>query len=142
MAKSEGGKIEIRYALEFFPYPAVLMPRVAFAGLVSLSTLVAAWVMLVLFFVTAVKRARLDQVTMGRFIGIFGAGEMLLVDVIRHLIDPPMIQMSRVLWTLWPLAIGVLILIITGKKHRSLQKETIGVQETDQVSRNTHLSSE
>lgn len=121
MARKNHYTVEIRRFQGLVPYPTVLIDRAHFAPMVSQSTLVATVVMLVLFVAVAFRHVERNQTVAGWFMGVVGCGQMLLVDVIRHLIDPPIVVTRTVLWTLWPLVLGCIVLAVSGRGSRSEQ---------------------
>lgn len=124
-------RIVIRYFLDQIPYPAVLANRANFATLVSQSTLVAAAIMLAFFLVASLRHMKRNQAVTGWFIGIIGCGEMLLVDIVRHVLSPPVVVFATVLWTLWPIILGVVVLaILRPSAHRAVKADASDAQES------------
>ena len=124
-------RIVIRYFLDQIPYPAVLANRTNFATLVSQSTLVASAVMLAVFLVAALRHMKRNQAVTGWFIGIIGCAEMLLVDIIRHVLSPPVVVFATVLWTLWPIVLGVIVLaILRSDTSRTVKTDASDAQES------------
>ncbi len=123
IALKQGSPVSIRY----FFFDLILCPTVdidgaGFASLTSRSTLFATIVMLALFIVTSLRHTSRDQRLAGRFMGIVGCVEMLAIDTARHLIDPPKIVHSTALWTLWPIAIGFVVLAVVGRHSKQTVK--------------------
>ncbi len=124
-------RIVIRYFLDQVPYPAVLANRTNFATLVSQSTLVAAAVMLAVFVVAAFRHMKRNQAVTGWFIGIISCAEMLVVDIVRHVLSPPVVVLATVLWTLWPIVLGVVVLaILRPSSPRVVKPDTSDDQES------------
>jgi hypothetical protein len=135
LAMSRHNTIVFRYFLDTIPYPVVLVERSQFAQLVSRSTLAASAVMLAVFIVAALRHTKRNQALMGWFMGVFGCGQMLLVDAIRHHLAPPVIVSSTALWTLWPLGLGCVVLAVCGRKTRPSAGASVSVgQERPQLS--------
>lgn len=107
--------ITVRYFMGVFPYPAVLIGSAGFARLVSMSTLAAAIVMLIVMVVVSFRHMRRNQIVVGRFMGVIGCAEMLIVDVLRHVLHPPTIVVSTAIWTLWPISLGVIVFLLAGR---------------------------
>jgi hypothetical protein len=134
-AMTQHAHVAIRYFLDLLPYPVVYIDGRGFAKLVSHSTLYAAIGSFVLFSVVAFKRNARDQITVGCFMAVTSSAEMLLVDVIRHLLRPPVTVYSTALWTLWPLALSVVVMFVVIKKNKT---ET----PSEEAERNEEISSE
>jgi hypothetical protein len=135
LAMSRHDAIVVRYFLDAIPYPVVLVERSQFALLVSRSTLAASAVMLAVFIVAALRHSRRNQALMGWFMGVFGCGQMLLVDGIRHLLSPPVIVRATAFWTLWPLGLGCVVLAVCGRPSRLSAGASVSVaQESSQLS--------
>ena len=126
----QGSVVTLRYAVDVFPYPVVLTDRQHFVALVSRSTLFVTALMLVAFVVVVFQQARRNQTVVGCFMGVVGCAEMLLVDVIRHLLDPPIVVYSTVLWTLCPLGLsGLGLLLAAGKNDNGVKTNATVRQE-------------
>ncbi len=115
IALKQGSPVSIRYFFDLIPCPTVEIDPAGFASLTSRSTLFTTIVMLALFIGTSLRHTSRDQRLAGRFMGIVGCVEMLGVDTARHLLDPPKIVHSTALWTLWPIAIGFVVLAVVGR---------------------------
>jgi hypothetical protein len=115
MAMSSKSEIVIKYFLDFIPYPVVFIDGTGFSKLVSQSTLYTAIGSLALLLIVAFKRNRRDQFVVGCFMASVSSAETLLIDVIRHIFWPPVTIYSTVLWTLWPLALSVVVMFLIGK---------------------------
>jgi hypothetical protein len=123
IAAKEGSKISIHYFLDLIPYPVVEIDGAGFASLVSRSTLFTTIVITAFFGISSFLNPSRNQKLVGRFMGIVSCAEMLLVDTIRHLFRPPVIIASTALWTLWPLALGVIVLLVVGRKSKDSVNE-------------------
>jgi hypothetical protein len=123
LAATRHNPVVLRYLLDMIPYPVVLVGRAKFASLVSQSTLGSTIAMLLVFAVAAIRHARRNQQLLGWFMGVFGCAQMLLVDVIRHHLTPPVVVRSTALWTLWPLCIAGVILAICRRDGAQVVKD-------------------
>jgi hypothetical protein len=133
LAAQQGAKIVIDYFVDIVPYPVVLVGRARFAELVSRSTLYTAAVMLAIFVIVAFRHAKRNQTVSGWFMGMVACGTTLATDVIRHLLDPPVVVYSNVLWTLWPIALSCVIFIFIGRsKDETVKPDASSLQEIDQ----------
>jgi hypothetical protein len=134
LAAQHGAKIVIDYFVDIVPYPVVLVGRPAFAELVSRSTLYTAAVMLAIFVIVAFRHAKRNQTVSGWFMGMVACCTTLATDVIRHLLDPPVVVYSNVLWTLWPIALSCLIYFFIGRsKDETVKPDASGPQEINQA---------
>ena len=124
----QGAPVSIRYFLDLIPYPVVEIDGAGFASLVSRSTLFTTIVILAFFVISSFRNPSRNQKLVGRFMGILSCAEMLLVDTIRHLISPPVIVASTALWTLWPLALGVIVLLVVGRASTDSVNETESIR--------------
>ncbi len=113
----QGSIVTVRYALDIFPYPVVLTDRLHFSALVSRSTLLASVFMLAVLIVVVFRQTRRNQTVVGCFMGVVGCAEMLVVDVIRHLLDPPAVVYDTVLWTLWPLSLSCVVIALARRPN-------------------------
>lgn len=116
--------ITVRYFMDILPYPAVLIGSAGFARLVSMSTLAAAIVMLIVMVVVSFRHVRRNQIVVGRFMGVIGCAEMMIVDVLRHVLHPPTIVVSTAIWTLWPISLGVVVFVLAGRNKAESVKAT------------------
>jgi hypothetical protein len=133
LAAQRGAKIVIDYFVDIVPYPVVLVGRAQFAHMVSRSTLYTAAIMLALFVIVAFRHARRNQIVSGWFMGMVACFTTLTTDVIRHLLDPPVVVYSDVLWTLWPIALSCLIFLFIGRsKDKPVKPDASGAQEINQ----------
>jgi hypothetical protein len=133
LAAQRGAKIVLDYFVDIVPYPVVLVARAEFAKLVSRSTLYTAAIMLAVFVVVAFRHAKRNQIVSGWFMGMVACFTTLITDVVRHLLDPPVVVYSDVLWTLWPIALSCLIFLFIGRsKDETVKPDASGPQEIDQ----------
>jgi hypothetical protein len=133
LAAQRGAKIVIDYFVDIVPYPVVLVGRAQFAHMVSRSTLYTAAIMLALFVIVAFRHARRNQIVSGWFMGMVACFTTLTTDVVRHLLDPPVVVYSDVLWTLWPIALSCLIFLFIGRsKDETVKPDASGAQEINQ----------
>jgi hypothetical protein len=133
LAAQQGAKIVIDYFVDVMPYPVVLVGRAQFAELVSRSTLYTTAVMLAIFVIVAFRHAKRNQTVSGWFMGMVACCTTLATDVIRHLLDPPVVVYSNVLWTLWPIALSCLIYFFIGRsKDETVKPDASSRQEIDQ----------
>jgi hypothetical protein len=130
LAAQRGAKIVLDYFVDIVPYPVVLVGRAQFAQMVSRSTLYTAAIMLALFVIVAFRHARRNQTVSGWFMGMVACFTTLSTDVVRHLLDPPVVVYSDVLWTLWPIALSCLIFLFIGRsKDETVKPDASGPQE-------------
>jgi hypothetical protein len=133
LAAQHGAKIVIDYFVDIVPYPVVLVGRPQFAELVSRSTLYTSAVMLAIFVIVAFRHAKRNQTVSGWFMGMVACCTTLATDVLRHLLDPPVVVFSSVLWTLWPIALSCLIFFFIGRsKDETVKPDASGPQEINQ----------
>jgi hypothetical protein len=133
LAGQRGAKIVLDYFFDIVPYPVVLIGRAQFAQLVSRSTLVTAAIMLAIFVIVAFRHTRRNQTVSGWFMGMIACFTTLTTDVVRHLLDPPVVVYSDVLWTLWPIALSCLIFIFIGRsKTETVKADASESQEINQ----------
>lgn len=128
ISAKQGSPVSLRYFLDLIPYPVVEIDGAGFASLVSRSTLFTTIVILAFFLISSFRNPSRNQKLVGRFMGILSCAEMLLVDTIRHLISPPVIVSSTALWTLWPLALGVIVLLVVGRASTDSVNETESIR--------------
>jgi hypothetical protein len=135
LAAQHGAKIVIDYFVDIVPYPVVLVGRPQFAELVSRSTLYTTAVMLAIFVIVAFRHAKRNQTVSGWFMGMVACCTTLATDVVRHLLDPPVVVYSNVLWTLWPIALSCLIYFFIGRsRDEAVKTDASGPQEINQDS--------
>jgi hypothetical protein len=133
LAAQHGAKIVIDYFVDIVPYPVVLVGRPQFAELVSRSTLYTSAVMLAIFVIVAFRHAKRNQTVSGWFMGMVACCTTLATDVVRHLLDPPVVVYSNVLWTLWPIALSCLIYFFIGRsKDETVKADASGPQDINQ----------
>jgi hypothetical protein len=133
LAAQQGAKIVIDYFVDIVPYPVVLVGRPQFAALVSRSTLYTSAVMLAIFVIVAFRHAKRNQTVSGWFMGMIACCTTLTTDVIRHLLDPPVVVYSSVLWTLWPIALSCVIFVFIGRsKDETVKPDSSAHQEINQ----------
>jgi hypothetical protein len=133
LASRQGAKIVIDYFVDIVPYPVVLVGRPQFAELVSRSTLYTTAVMLAIFVIVAFRHAKRNQTVSGWFMGMVACSTTLATDVLRHLLDPPVVVSSSVLWTLWPIALSCLIFVFIGRSiDETVKPNASGSQEINQ----------
>jgi hypothetical protein len=133
LAKYQDVKVGFRYFADLIPYPVVLADRQHFAKLVSQSTLAATAAMLAVFVIVSIKHMKRDQTVIGWFMSIVCSAEMLLVDLIRHILTPPVVVTKTVLWTLWPLALGCIVLALVKKDTDGVKAPTSTGQESSEL---------
>jgi hypothetical protein len=133
LAAQQGAKIVIDYFVDVVPYPVVLVGRPQFAALVSRSTLYTSAVMLAIFVIVAFRHAKRNQTVSGWFMGMIACCTTLATDLIRHLLDPPVVVYSSVLWTLWPIALSCVIFVFIGRsKDEAVKPDSSADQEINQ----------
>jgi hypothetical protein len=133
LAAQHGAKIVIDYFVDVVPYPVVLVGRAQFAELVSRSTLYTAAAMLAIFVIVAFRHAKRNQTVSGCFMGIVACCTTLATDLVRHLLDPPVVVYSNVLWTLWPIGLACLIYLFLGRsKDETVKPDTSSPQDINQ----------
>jgi hypothetical protein len=133
LAAQQGAKIVIDHFVDIVPYPVVLVGRARFAELVSRSTLYTTAAMLAIFVIVAFRHTKRNQTVSGWFMGMVACCTTLTTDVIRHLLDPPVVVYSNVLWTLWPIALSCLIFVFIGRsKDETVKADASIPQEISQ----------
>lgn len=118
ISAQQGSAVSVRYFLDLIPYPVVEIDGAGFSSLVSRSTLFTTIVITAFFVISSFRNPSRNQKLAGRFMGILSCTEMLLVDTIRHFFRQPVIIVSTALWTLWPLALGVVVLLVVGRQSK------------------------
>jgi hypothetical protein len=135
LAAQQGAKIVIDYFVDVVPYPVVLVGRAQFAELVSRSTLYTSAAMLAIFVIVAFRHAKRNQTVSGWFMGMIACCTTLATDVVRHLLDPPVVVYSNVLWTLWPIALSCSIFFFIGRsKDETVKPDSSAHQDINQDS--------
>jgi hypothetical protein len=130
LAAQQGAKIVIDYFVDVVPYPVVLVGRATFAELVSRSTLYTSAAMLAIFVIVAFRHAKRNQTVSGWFMGMVACCTSLATDVVRHLLNPPVVVYSNVLWTLWPIGLSFLVYFFIGRgKDETVKPDASGPQE-------------
>ena len=111
-----GRRIEVGHFFDLIPYPVVVTDRIHFATLVSRSTLYATVILTVVFIVMALRNPRPSQQLAGWAVGVGCSAEMLVIDVVRHLLHPPTVVWRLVTWTTWIVVVGTVVLVICARR--------------------------
>ncbi len=108
MAAQRDATVEVRFYRDVVPYLAFLMARSPYLTIATASTLVMA-VVVTLAYVVSLLRYRRRQYVAGWLAGPMAVANVLAVDTVRHVVDPPYLLWSTTRWTLLCLVAGVLL---------------------------------
>lgn len=111
-AQNLGISLEVQFWRGFIPHLSMQTPPDDFARIVTSSTFVMA-VVTTLIFTAMVLRTKADKlVVWGWFMGVFVAFETLLLELLRHLLEPPVVDTTAVWRTAIPLTAGAAIAVV------------------------------
>jgi hypothetical protein len=108
MAAQRQATVEVRLYLGVVPYLAFLMSRPPYLVIATTSTLIMA-VTVTLAYVVSLLRYRRRQYVAGWLAGPMAVVNVLMVDSVRHVIDPPYLLWRITRWSVLCLVIGVLL---------------------------------
>jgi hypothetical protein len=111
-ANSLGISLEVQFWKGFIPHLSMQTPPADFARIVTSSTFVMAVVATVIF-TAMVLRTKADKlVVWGWFMGVFVAFETLVLELLRHTLEPPVVDGSTVWRSAIPLTAGAAIAVV------------------------------
>jgi len=111
-AQNLGISLEVQFWRGFVPHLSMQTPPDDFARIVTSSTFVMA-VATTVIFTAMVLRTKADKlVVWGWFMGVFVAFETLLLEMLRHLLEPPVVDTTTIWRTAIPLTAGAAIAVV------------------------------
>ena len=111
-AARAGIQLEIQFWRGWIPHLSMQTPPDEFAQIVTRSTLVMAVVATVLFTVQVLRTNADRMVVWGWSMGVFVAFETLLLELLRHALEPPVVDTTTVWRTAIPLTAGAAIAVV------------------------------
>ena len=111
-AARAGIQLEIQFWRGWIPHLSMQTPPDEFAQIVTRSTLVMAVVATVLFTVQVLRTDADRMVVWGWSMGVFVAFETLLLELLRHALEPPVVDTTTVWRTATPLPAGAAIAVV------------------------------
>lgn len=104
-----GVHLELRFWKGMVPHLVMQTPPAEFMHLVTVSTFVMAIVATLAFSAMVLRTDAPTMVVWGWFMGVFVAFETLLLELLRHVLEPPVVDTTTVWRTAVPLNAGVAI---------------------------------
>ena len=104
--------LEVQFWKGFIPHLSMQTPPADFAQIVTASTMVMAVVSTVIFAVMVLRPNADKMVVWGWFMGVFVTFETLCLELLRHLLEPPVIDPTTVWRTAIPLTAGAAIAVV------------------------------
>lgn len=104
--------LEVQFWKGFIPHLSMQTPPADFAQIVTASTLVMAIVSTVVFAAMVLRPHVEKMVVWGWFMGVFVTFETLCLELLRHLLEPPVIDPVTVWRTAIPLTAGAAIAVV------------------------------
>ena len=125
MAQQSDVSLEIRFWKGIVPHLGMQIPPGEFAHIVTWSTFIMA-VGATAAFALAVLSSKLPKmVVWGWFMGVFVTLETLVLELLRHLLEPPVVE-TAVLWrTFIPLGAGIALAVAFGLITREKREKTM-----------------
>lgn len=111
-AARAGIQLEIQFWRGWIPHLSMQTPPDEFAQIVTRSTLVMAVVATVLFTIQVLRTDADRMVVWGWSMGVFVAFETLLLELLRHALEPPVVDTTTVWRTAIPLTAGAAIAVV------------------------------
>jgi hypothetical protein len=108
MASRHDVTVEVRLYRQAFPYLAFLTARPQFLAIAAPSTLVMA-VVVTLAYAVSLLRYRRRQYVAGWLVGPVAVLNVFVVDIIRHVVDPPYLLWRIERWTVLCIAVSALL---------------------------------
>lgn len=104
--------LEVQFWKGFIPHLSMQTPPADFAQIVTASTMVMAVVSTVIFTVMVLRPNADKMVVWGWFMGVFVTFETLCLELLRHLLEPPVVDTTTVWRTAIPLTAGAAIAVV------------------------------
>ncbi|MCB1013810.1 MAG: hypothetical protein KDB10_01645 [Acidimicrobiales bacterium] len=112
LANRDDVSLEVGFWKGFIPHLTMQLPPTEFARIVTTSTFVMAVVSTVIF-AAMVLRTNVDKmVVWGWFMGVFVTFETLCLELLRHALEPPVVDPTTVWRTAVPLTAGAAIAVV------------------------------
>jgi hypothetical protein len=107
MAQQNDVSLEVRFWKGIVPHLGMQLPPAQFAHIVTWSTFIMAVGATVAFAVAVLSSKLPKMVVWGWFMGVFVTIETLVLELLRHLLEPPVVETGTVWRTAIPIAAGV-----------------------------------
>lgn len=104
--------LEVQFWKGFIPHLSMQTPPADFAQIVTASTMVMAVVSTVIFAAMVLRPNADKMVVWGWFMGVFVTFETLCLELLRHVLEPPVIDPTTVWRTAIPLTAGAAIAVV------------------------------
>jgi hypothetical protein len=107
MAQQNDVSLEVRFWKGIVPHLGMQLPPAEFAHIVTWSTFIMAVGATVAFAVAVLSSKLPKMVVWGWFMGVFVSLETLVLELLRHMLEPPVVETGIVWRTAIPIAAGV-----------------------------------
>ncbi len=104
--------LEVQFWKGFIPHLSMQTPPADFAQIVTSSTMVMAVVSTVIFAAMVLRPNADKMVVWGWFMGVFVTFETLCLELLRHVLEPPVIDPTTIWRTAIPLTAGAAIAVV------------------------------
>lgn len=104
--------LEVQFWKGFIPHLSMQTPPADFAQIVTASTMVMAVVSTVIFAAMVLRPNADKMVVWGWFMGVFVTFETLCLELLRHVLEPPVVDPTTVWRTAIPLTAGAAIAVV------------------------------